>query len=122
MAKSKKSAVPTSWADLAKKIVYAGLGGASMAHNAVTDPSIPRELINTLLARAEKRKDEIMEILAREVSKFLGKINVSEELTKALKGLVINLHASIDFKDKKGKKGISPTATIHKASVDKMEL
>lgn len=92
-----------SWADIAKKVVYAGIGGASMAKSAVTDKSFQKDFINGLLNKAEQRKEELMQILAREVSKFLGKINVSEELAKALKGLIINFHASIDFKDKKAK-------------------
>ncbi|MDO8519268.1 MAG: hypothetical protein Q7T11_03795 [Deltaproteobacteria bacterium] len=108
MTKSPKS---ISWADLAKKVVYAGIGGASMAKSAITDKSFQKDLIGGLLNKAEQRKEELMEILAREVSKFLGKINVSQELTKALKGLVINFHASIDFKEKKGK--------IHSASARK---
>lgn len=109
--KTKKTEKSSSWADIAKKVVYAGIGTASMARSAVTDKSFQKDLINGLLNKAEKRKEELMEILAREVSKFLGKINVSEELAKALKGLIINFHASIDFKEKKGK--------IHSASARK---
>ena len=98
-----KNKEQTSWADIAKKVVYASIGGAAMARSAVTDKNFQKDLINGFLTKAEKRKDELLEILAREVSKFLGKINVSEEIAKALKGLIINFHASIDFKDKKVK-------------------
>lgn len=107
-----------SWSDLAKKIVYAGLGSASMAKSALTDSSFHKEFVSSVLTRLEQRKEEIMEILAREVSKFLAKIDVSKELANALKGLSINLDTTIDFKDKKGK-GISPRTTIRSANVRK---
>lgn len=116
--KEKTSQGPISWAGLAKKVVYAGLGSASMARDMVTDSKLHKELFNGILLKAEKHKDVLFEVLAREVSKFLGKVNVSEELIKALRGLVINLHASIDFKEKKGK-GFHPTTTIHSADVKK---
>lgn len=120
MTKKSKGDEPISWAELVKRVVYAGIGGAAMAHEAVSDTKKRREVIDVILSKAERRKDEIVEILAREVSKFLGKINVSDEVTKALKGLVINLNASIDFKEKKGG-GLTPTATIHSADAHKKE-
>ncbi|MBI4412654.1 MAG: hypothetical protein HY541_09250 [Deltaproteobacteria bacterium] len=113
--KEKKSSESISLTDLVKKVVFASIGSAVMARDVVTDSKLQKELIGGLLSKAEKRKDEIMEILAREVSKFLGKINVADEITKALKGMVINLSASIDFKEKGG--GIHPRGTIHKADV-----
>lgn len=107
-----------SWADLAKKMVYAGLGSAVMAREAVSNTQWQKDLVGGLLSALDKRKEDLMGILANEVSKFLGKINVSEEISKALQGLVINLNASIDFKNKKGK-GIRPTTTVHHASATK---
>ncbi len=108
---AKKTEQNSSWADLAKKVVYASIGSAAMAKNIVSDSTISKTMINGLLSKAEQRKDELIAILAGEVSKFLGKINVGEELTKALKGLMININASIDFSEKK--------SSIHKSSVKK---
>ncbi|MBI2338890.1 MAG: hypothetical protein HYU99_00780 [Deltaproteobacteria bacterium] len=115
--KEKKSSESISLADLAKKIVLASIGSAAMARDAVTDSKLSKEIFGGIMSKAEKRKDEIMEILAREVTKFLGKVNVADEIARALRGLVINLSASIDFKDKEG--GIHPRGTIHKAEVKK---
>lgn len=88
-------------ADLAKKVVFASLGSAVAAGEMITDSKLPREVLENLKNRAGKTKDDIMNVLAREVSTFLGKINVSEELAKALNGLIVNLNASIDFKKKR---------------------
>ncbi|OGQ08160.1 MAG: hypothetical protein A3G32_08440 [Deltaproteobacteria bacterium RIFCSPLOWO2_12_FULL_40_28] len=102
--------------DLAKKIILTSLGSASLAKGLIKETSIPKEILSNLLGKAEKTKDDLVEMLAREVSKFLGKVNVSEEVIKALKGLVINLSASIDFDEKKGGR---PKTTIKKSHVSK---
>lgn len=129
--RSKKSADLNSWAVLAKKIVYASLGSAAMAKDFVADSKWQKDLLSGILVKAEKRKEELLEILAREVSSFLGKINVSSEISKALKGLVINLNASIDFKEKKGTLsqgkagnpgGFNPRVTFKRAGVIKTNL
>lgn len=109
-----------SWTDLAKKVVLTGLGSASFARDVVKDSKLHRDVYQAILSKAEKRKDEFLEILAKEVSKFLGKINVSDEIVKALSGLVIRLNATVDFDEKKGK-GTSPTTRIHKVKVSRKE-
>jgi len=116
-SKSDEADDSLSWADLAKKVVFASLGSAAVARQAVKDSSLPREVLGSFLEKAEKRKEDILNMLAREVSKFLGKIDVSEEITKALKGLVINFQASIDFSEKKKGKRPHSKTTIHKAEV-----
>ncbi len=116
MSKDKKAGI--SLTDLAKKIVYASLGSAAMARAVVKDAPTQKKVMDSLLNRAEKTKDDLMELLARELTKFLGKVNVADEVSKALSGMVINLNASIDFKEKKGK-GVRPRATIHKADIEK---
>lgn len=118
-SKSKQMANKSlSWSDLVKKVVYTGIGGAAMAKNIVTDSSLPRKMTVELLSKAERGKDEVLNILAREVSKFLEKVDVSKEISKALKGMIITLTASIDFKDKTGR-GAKPDIKITKAKVEK---
>lgn len=107
-----------SLTDLAKKIVLTSIGSAALAREVVRDGGTQKKVIGSILNRAERTKDEVMDLLARELNKFLGKINISEEVTKALRGLVINLNASIDFKDKKGE-GVKPRGRIRKADVKK---
>lgn len=107
-----------SWTDLAKKVVYTGIGGAAMAKNIVTDRSLPRKVTLELLSKAERGKEEVLNILAKEVSKFLEKVDVSKEISKALKGMIITLTASIDFKDKLGR-GTRPDIKITRAKVER---
>lgn len=117
-AKNNSEAQNSSWADLVKKVVYTSLGSASLAKEVLSESSLSKEVIKTIKERASKGKEGFLEILAKEVSNFLGRLNVSEEITKALKGLIINLSASVEFKEKKGK-GLHPKTTIHSATVDK---
>lgn len=114
--KSSKNSV--TWSDLAKKIIYTSLGSASLAKEVLSESSLSKDVIKTIKERASKGKEGFLEILAKEVSNFLGRLNVSEEITKALKGLIINLSASVEFKEKKGR-GVHPKTTIHSARVNK---
>lgn len=118
MTEKDKKAEGISLADIAKKVVYTSLGSASLARDIITDPSKSREVLAGLLNFAEKRKDDILDVLAREVSKFLGKIDVSQEISKALKGLVIDIQASINFEEQKGKR-TKPRITINRADAKK---
>lgn len=104
----------SSWGDLAKKVVFASLGSASLAKNLVTDGTMQKQIISGLLGGVEKRKDELLNVLAKEVSNFLSKVNVGEEITKALKGLVVNLSATVDFSEKKGSKTTLKKTTVKK--------
>ncbi|MBX7148015.1 hypothetical protein K1X76_02930 [bacterium] len=92
-----------SLASFAKKVVFASLGSASMAKKAFAESNITGDFVNGLLSKVEKNKDVLVEMLAKEVSKFLEKVNVGEEIAKAVKGLVINVSASVDFDSKTGK-------------------
>ena len=106
-----------SLTDLARKVVSAGIGSAAIARDVVTDPKLRKEVLGSILSKAEKHKEDLMGILAREVSKFLGKLDVSDEIRKALSGLIINLSASVDFQEKK--KGGKPVTKVHSANVRK---
>lgn len=103
-----------SIADFVRKIVLASLGSAAMAGRALTDTTLPKDVLTGILSRAERTKEDVMAILASEVSKFLGKINVSDEIAKSLKGLIINFHATLDFKDRR-----SPQVKVHSVKTHK---
>lgn len=62
-----------------------------------------RDLLRALLKKAGEQKDIVVDVLAREIKTFLGKVNITDELQKALRGMTINLNASFDFQKKGGK-------------------
>ena len=77
--------------DIARKIFLASLGAVSMGER------LPKEAMNFILDQAERRKEDVVDRLAVEVSKFLEKLDVSQELKKALQGLEIDLQATLRF-------------------------
>jgi hypothetical protein len=60
--------------------------------------SISKDLVDSLVARALKQKDEIIEVMANEFSKFLQRIDVSEELKNMMNDLSIHVDATIELK------------------------
>jgi hypothetical protein len=65
--------------------------------------SFSRDFLQALLERAGKHKDTLMDAVSTEVSKFLSKINIHEEVRKILEGMTIRLEATILYKDHQGK-------------------
>lgn len=102
VSKRKSKSEDSTWSELAKKLVFASLGSAAIAKDVVKDSKLPREVLSTVIKNAEKRKDDFLEIIAREISKFLSRINVSDELRKTLKGLKVKLNVEVEFEEKKG--------------------
>lgn len=78
----------------ARKLLLTGLGAMTMGER------LPKEAVNFLLNQAEKKKEDLIERLAVEVSKFLEKLDISQELRKALRGLELDLHATLRFSGK----------------------
>lgn len=96
----------TSWSDLFKKVVTAGKDTADLATGALSimnPKDASKSVVEMMLSMVLKRKDELLEVLAKELSQFLSHLNVGEELSKVLKGFVVNLNATIDFEPKKEK-------------------
>ncbi|MBI2083009.1 MAG: hypothetical protein HYT76_05515 [Deltaproteobacteria bacterium] len=65
-----------------KKIIRTGLGAALM-----TEEGVRTALTN----QAKQRKADLENIIAREVGKFLQRINIHQEIRKALEGLTIEV-------------------------------
>lgn len=81
-------------ADFAKKILLTGLGAVSMGER------LPKEAVGYLLEQAEKKKEDLVDRMAVEISKFLARLDVSQEIKKALRGLEIDVHATLRFSGK----------------------
>lgn len=65
-----------------EKIIRTGLGAALMTE----------EGVRTALAKqAKRRKTDLENIIAREIGRFLSRINIHQEIRKALEGLTIEV-------------------------------
>lgn len=113
------SAYSTKVSEWAKKALLSGLGAVFMTEegimNALTDMKLPKNVIASAVAQAEKTKKEVSGLIANEVKQFLGKIELDEIIRKVLAGQTIEISASISFGDKKAtKKAASKAAHIPK--------
>ena len=87
--------------DTLRRIITTGLGAALMTEESLSkmlgDMKLPREAKKYLVSQAQKRKADLSNILAKEIKDFLGRINIHEELRKALTGLKIDVSAHIEI-------------------------
>lgn len=95
--------------DFAKRIVLTGLGAVSMGDR------LPKEAVSFLLDQAEKRKDDLFERLAAEMSRFLQKLDIAKEIRNILEDLDVDVHATLRFSRRAGK-GKSPQRKYSSAS------
>lgn len=82
-----------------RKILLTSLGTVLMTEEGVikhlSELKLPREAKNYLVKQAQKRKSDLANIIVSELKGFLGRINIHEELHKALQGLKIDVAATI---------------------------
>ncbi len=102
------SSASTKVSEWAKRALLSGLGAVFMTEegimNALTDMKLPKNVIASALAQADKTKKEVSGLIANEVKQFLGKIELDEIIRKVLAGQTIEISASISFSDKKSPK------------------
>jgi hypothetical protein len=80
--------------------------------NALMDLKMPKAVINMALSQAEKTKQDISAVLAKEIRLFLEKIKIDDLIEKALRNQTIEIKASIKFKGKKAAKKTTEKPTI----------
>ena len=57
-------------------------------------------MANVVIAQLERSKGEIVALFGREFKRFLDATDVSEEITKALSDMTVEVKAEINFKRK----------------------
>ncbi len=90
-----------------RKIVMTGIGAALMTEESLArllgEVKLPRDAKKYLVNQAAKKKSELAGIIAEEVKGFLGRINIHEEIRKAVSGMKIDIEATIHV-DRHGSK------------------
>lgn len=122
MEKSKKisqeddNAGASKVSDWVKKTLLTGVGAVFMTEegirNAMTDMKLPKNVIASAVAQADKTKQEISAMIANEVRHFLERIKVEDIIQKAMIGQTLEIKATIKFG--KPKKKAAFKAAIHK--------
>ncbi len=82
-----------------RKILTTGMGAALMTEgtlrNAISDINVTKQATGYIARQAQKGKEEFARVIASELKRFLGHIDIHEEIRKALAGLTIEVEAKI---------------------------
>ena len=91
--------------EVARRILLTGLGAIFMTEEGIRkslgDMKLPKDAVGYVLDTVLKQKDELLGLVASELSKFFSKVKVHEEVQKALSGLQLHLDAKLTFDQKK---------------------
>ncbi len=87
--------------DLTKRILTLGLGAYFLTEDTVRryvkDAKLPRDVAKSITQNAVKGKDELYGFVARELSNFLEKMDLQDELGKFVQNHKVKIKAEIEF-------------------------
>lgn len=91
-------------ADIVKKIVSVGIGGAFMTEEAVKsvlgDIPLPKDILSGLMQNAKQAKEDFLETLRDEVKEQFTKIDPSKLVDELVERYDIEVTATFKFKKK----------------------
>src|SRR5690606_14883756 len=105
--------------ELFRKVVVSGVGALFMTEegirSAVKELKLPKEVLASALAQADRTKDEILRILGAEFRSFLQSANLQEQVVDVLTRLQWEVRAELAFK--KGEDGTTVPVVDAKVKV-----
>lgn len=111
--------VQSKVSDWLKKTLLTGAGAVFMTEegirNALSELKMPKNMIASAVAQADKTKREVSSLIANEVRHFLDRIKVEDIIKKALEGQTLEISASIRFS---GDKSTSKKKSAKKTDFD----
>jgi hypothetical protein len=85
--------------DFVRRMAWAGLGAVFMSEEGIrrlaSQLKLPKEVMGSLLATAEKTKDDLGRVVSEEVRKFLQSPRLKDELLKVVSGMTIEVKAEV---------------------------
>lgn len=88
--------------DFMRKALVAGAGALFLTEegirNLVGELKLPKELIGSLLAQADRTKQDVVRVLGEEVRRFLESAALHEELGRLLTDMTIEVKAEVKLK------------------------
>lgn len=92
--------------ELFRKVVVSGVGAVFMTEegirSAVKELKLPKEVLASALAQADKTKADILRIVGTEVRSFLQSAALQDELIEMLTKLQWEIHAEVAFREGEG--------------------
>lgn len=91
------------WSEMMKDLTLTGLATVFMTEDSVRnylkDKKLPKELASLVLDGLGKKKDDFYGLLAKEFGRVLGKIDLSQEITKFMEKHKVNVQISFERKE-----------------------
>lgn len=90
--------------EVIKKVASIGIGAAFMTEDAIRgilqDLPLPKDLVQGLVDHAKQQKDEVLEIVKKEVKENLSKVDPKAELHRILQNYEMDIQAKVKFTKK----------------------
>ena len=88
--------------ELIKRVLDVGYGkiseGSENVRDFVSELKLPKEVLSLLVAQIDETKNGLYRVVAREIRDFLEHTNVSEELSKVLTTLSLEIKTEVRFR------------------------
>ncbi len=87
--------------DIVRRTILGGIGAVFASEEGIrklaSEVSLPKDVVNFLLHQATNSKDEVLRVIAKEVRGFLESANLSQELSKLLTTLSLEVKTEVRF-------------------------
>jgi hypothetical protein len=88
--------------ELIKRVLDVGYGkiseGPENVRNFVSELKLPKEVLNLLVSQIEETKNGLYRAVARELRDFLESTNLSEEMSKVLSSVALEIRTEVRFR------------------------
>ena len=88
--------------ELIKRVLDVGYGkiheGPENVRNFVSELKLPKEVLNLLVSQIEETKNGLYRAVAREIREFLENTNLSEEMSKVLSSVALEIRTEVRFR------------------------
>jgi hypothetical protein len=88
--------------ELIKRVLDVGYGkiteGPENVRNFVSELKLPKEVLNLLVTQIEETKNGLYRAVAREIRDFLENTNLSEEMSKVLSSVALEIRTEVRFR------------------------
>lgn len=109
--------------DLFRRVLVTGAGALFMTEEGirslVREAKLPKEVIGSVLAQADRTKAEIARVVGSEVRNFLESTRMREEMVRMLTQLRLEVRAEIGFKTADDQSSVFEPAVKSKVTVKK---
>lgn len=101
-----------------RKILTTGVGAALMTESGLRNAISDIKLSDTIARQVLKGKEELSRVLAGEIKRFLERINIHEEVQRALAGMTIEVQATVKLTPTASKK--DTRVTVRRLKIKKI--